>query len=429
MSSSIKNLYQFRTTSKITQAQGAASTFTVGNDIFTNTAVSITAWSIQLTNRTGSIVELFTVTVAAWVATIATRGIKPDWTTDAIYQYERPKNTLCTLTVLENQIFDKWGSETLTGNLTYSWNVIYTKSAKFPVYADATARDAWIPSPANGMMIYNTALWFNQQYIWGSWVNVDTGTVTANASDTVAGKVEISTQAEFDAWTATGWTWASVVATNDQIRKQINTATAKTTPVNADSIGIADSAASGVIKKTTLTELKAASDMQATTTTSGFVELATDAEATTGTDQTRYINSKQLWYKNKTFITNITRVMNAASWSVVVAHWLWFTPKYITATAVNAWWNKATSEWSSDFTTNRCNSDEYNGNWSSYTNTITQQNALIYIKDTNSNWTNDFRTQSCTVTADATNITFVWTYTDSWATLATTVMINILAVL
>lgn len=427
MSSSIKNLYQFRTTSKITQAQAAASTFTVGNDIFTNTAVSITAWSIQLTNRTGSIVELFTVTVAAWVATIATRWIKPDWTTDAIYQYERPKNTLCTLTVLENQIFDKWGSETITGNLTYSGNIIYTKSAKFPVYADATARDAWIPSPANGMMIYNTALWLNQQYIWGSWVNVDTGTVTANASDTVAGKVEISTQAEFDAWTATGWTWASVVATNDQIRKQINTATAKTTPVNADSIGIADSAASGVIKKTTLTELKAASDMQATTTTSGFVELATDAEATTGTDQTRYINSKQLWYKNKTFITNITRVMNAASWSVVVAHWLWFTPKYITATAVNAWWSKARSEWSSDFTTHRCNSDEYNGNWSTITNTVTQQNALIYIKDTNSNY--DFRTQSCTVTADATNITFVWTYTDSWSSLATTVMINILAVL
>jgi hypothetical protein len=56
--------------------------------------------------------------------------------------------------------------------------------------------------------------------------------------------------------------------TTDQVRKQINTATAKTTPVNADSIGIADSAASGVIKKTTLTELKAASDMQATTTTS-----------------------------------------------------------------------------------------------------------------------------------------------------------------
>lgn len=279
--------------------------------------------------------------------------------------------------------------------------------------------------------VYVTATWlfYNYNLSTAQWESVDAGTVTPNANDTVAGKVEIATQAEFDAWTATWWTWASVVATNDQIRKQINTATAKTTPVNADSIGIADSAASGVIKKTTLTQLKAAGDMQATTTTSWFVELATDAEATTGTDQTRYINSKQLWLKNKTFITNITRAMNAASWSVVVAHWLWFTPKYITATAVNNWWSKARSEWSSDFTTHRCNSDAYNGNWSTITNTVTQQNALIYIKDTNSSWTDFFRIQSCTVTADATNITFVWTYTDSWSSLATPVMINILAVL
>lgn len=340
-----------------------------------------------------------------------------------------------------------------SGGNGYDW-IAWTPITLVAMHDQLLDKQQW-DTPLIAAVVYattadrDTALWWNgvatKDYYWikvtatglhynynttsGQWEAIDTGTVTANASDTVAGKVEISTQAEFDAWTATGWTWASVVATNDQIRKQINTATAKTTPVNADSIGIADSAASGVIKKTTLTELKAASDMQATTTTSGFVELATDAEATTGTDQTRYINSKQLWYKNKTFITNITRVMNAASWSVVVAHWLWFTPKYITATAVNAWWNKATSEWSSDFTTNRCNSDEWNGNWSGYVNTTTQQNALIYIKDTNSNWTNAFRTQSCTVTADATNITFVWTYTDSWSSLATTVMINILAVL
>lgn len=167
----------------------------------------------------------------------------------------------------------------------------------------------------------------------------------------------------------------------------------------------------------------------ATTSNRGIVEMATDAEASAWTDETRYTNSKQLWLKNKTFITNITRVMNATSWSVVVAHWLWFTPKYITAVAVNAWWSKAKSEWYSNFTTHRCNSDEYNGNWSGYVNTITQQNALIYIKDTDSNWTNAFRTQSCTVTADATNITFVWTYTNSWSSLASTVMINILAVL
>ena len=162
-------------------------------------------------------------------------------------------------------------------------------------FADATARDAYFTSPVNGNSAYLTAEWKWTDYVAGSWADRASWT-NPNASDTVAGKVEISTQAEFDDWTATGWTWASVVATNDQIRKQINTATAKSTPVNADSIGIADSAASGVIKKTTITQFKAANDMQATTTTSWFVELATDAEALAWTDETRYINSKQNWF-------------------------------------------------------------------------------------------------------------------------------------
>ena len=292
MSASIKNLYQFRTTSKITQAQGASSTFTVWNDIFTNSAVSLIAWSIQLTNRTWSQIELFTVTVSAWVATIASRGIKPDGTTNAIYQYERPRNTLCTVTVLENQIFDKWGSETLTGNITYTWEVTYNWEVYFPSLTTAE-RDA-ITWNRDWAIIYNETTGTTQQRVWGSWSDIDTGTVTPNASETVAGKVEIATQAEFDAGTATWGTGAQLTPTNDQIRKQISTATAKTTPVNADSIAISDSAASGVIKKTTLTEFKAASDMQATTTTSWFVELATDAEAATGTDETRYINTKQL---------------------------------------------------------------------------------------------------------------------------------------
>lgn len=164
-------------------------------------------------------------------------------------------------------------------------------------YANTAARDAalWATPATDWLFVGTTA---DQQLFYsagGTRNPLSAGSsVVANASETVAGKVEISTQVEFDAGTATGWTWAPVVATNDQIRKQINTATAKTTPVNADSIGIADSAASWVIKKTTLTQLKAASDMQATTTTSWFVEMATDAEALAGTDETRYINSKQL---------------------------------------------------------------------------------------------------------------------------------------
>lgn len=191
-------------------------------------------------------------------------------------------------------------------------------------FADATARDAYFTSPVNGNSAYLTAEGKWTDYVAGSWADRASGT-NSNASDTVAGKVEVSSQAEFDAGTATGWTWASVVATNDQIRKQISTATSKTTPVNADSIGIADSAASGVIKKTTLTELKAASNMQATTTTSWFVELATNAEFITGTDTTRTVTASQAWFS----IVAWEAVVASSTSSVSTVSWVYAKAKDI----------------------------------------------------------------------------------------------------
>lgn len=221
-------------------------------------------------------------------------------------------------------------------------------------FADATARDAYFTSPVNGNSAYLTAEGKWTDYVAGAWADRASGT-NSNASDTVAGKVEVSSQAEFDAGTATGWTWASVVATNDQIRKQISTATSKTTPVNADSIGIADSAASGVIKKTTLTELKAASDMQATTTTSWFVELSTDAEFITGTSTTLVPTVSQA---SKAFDV-VTGTRNTTG-SQNISHSLWKSPSFIFAIAktnsyyVSSTWMRTSDGqwWLSGFSTN-----------------------------------------------------------------------------
>lgn len=90
-----------------------------------------------------------------------------------------------------------------------------------PVFADATARDAAIASPANGDHCYNTAEGVVQKYEGGTWVNSGTATV-ANASEAVAGKVELATSAEGLAGTDTGGTGAylmlrpSYVAANIQ---------------------------------------------------------------------------------------------------------------------------------------------------------------------------------------------------------------------
>lgn len=143
------------------------------------------------------------------------------------------------------------------------------------------------------MQVYNSTTGEMNVYQGGAWVALASGSTQPNASTTVAGKVELATQAEFDAGTATGGTGASLVSTPDFNQKQINTATAKTTMVGADSFGIADSADSGKIKRVTLTQLLATTDAQATTTTSGVVEKATDAEVVTGTDTARYMDVKQ----------------------------------------------------------------------------------------------------------------------------------------
>ena len=93
-----------------------------------------------------------------------------------------------------------------------------------PVYADATARDAAIPSPANWMLVYNTALWVFQQYVSWAWTDIAAGS-TPNASTTVAGKVEIATSAESIAGTDTGGTGALLSVLPSDIAKNTQSST------------------------------------------------------------------------------------------------------------------------------------------------------------------------------------------------------------
>ena len=90
---------------------------------------------------------------------------------------------------------------TFSGTLTFSGADTFTGSFRFPVYADATARDAAIPSPTNGMVAYLTDGAVLNQYIGGAWTTFATGTVAA-AADHTAGKVDIASASEIGAGTA-----------------------------------------------------------------------------------------------------------------------------------------------------------------------------------------------------------------------------------
>jgi len=401
MSASIKNLYQFRTTSKITQAQGATSTFTVGNDIFTNSAVSITGWSIQLTNRTWSQVELFIVTVTAWVATIASRGIKPDGTTDTIYQYERPRNTLCTVTVLENQITNKIDTNTFTQDQTVtSWK-------KIKLWASA--------------------------YVWtendGTDLKFKDGNNTEKTLSQLASLSGSNDKVKISATDTTEAFLNSKITAGDWLSKTtINPAWNEVLDLDIDLTDTAIFATDGTASKAVVTD-GSWNIFQATTTKRWGAEMNTDAEAYAWTDETRYINAKQrtplVW------ILQTTRAMNATSGTVTVAHWLWYAPKYIIVTAkfASVWY---LSDWYSNGTTHRCTrycADFTEGSTSLESLNVNWYCVEMIVSDWGGSWDDKVR-QRATASFDATNVSLVRTKDTAGAATepATEIQITILAI-
>jgi len=155
---------------------------------------------------------------------------------------------------------------------------------------------------------------------------------------------------------------------------------------------------------------------KASTTNEWLVEMATDTEATTWTDQTRYINPKQA-RDNYLIITDVivfTRDVSAAGWTVNYTHWLWKVPKLIKfsmKSAFSVWyWN---SDWVYSAYTNKnyCVYWWYNFNSSATTTAA----AIAFGMD----W---WDWQYWAVTAiSTTNFTITWT--KGWSPPATAVSI------
>jgi hypothetical protein len=106
-------------------------------------------------------------------------------------------------------------ANTLTGS-----GAIRSTSTTTPIIRlnNVTTAERDLMSASNGDKIYNTTTGTEQTYKGGSWTDVgDTG--TADASTTVAGKVEIATAAQRAAATATGETGAVLVPSNDALVK------------------------------------------------------------------------------------------------------------------------------------------------------------------------------------------------------------------
>lgn len=138
-----------------------------------------------------------------------TRDVNPDDDSDNTtrgqgIRWSAGTNVELVLTSKHMEGFSKKDvAETHTALKTFSGSVNVSGAyVQFPVYADATARDAAITSPSNGMIIYNTGAGLFNQYISGSWNDMASGT-TPNAADNTAGKVDIASATEIGAGTAT----------------------------------------------------------------------------------------------------------------------------------------------------------------------------------------------------------------------------------
>lgn len=124
-------------------------------------------------------------------------------------------------------------------NIKFNGRPLFTGSgiASVPVYADATARNAAILTPSNGDMCYLTAEGYFTDYVDNAWVERSVGTATPNASETVAGKIELATNAEMGLGTSTGGTGARLVPPNSQLvqTRQVYTPAYLTGGTNAQS--------------------------------------------------------------------------------------------------------------------------------------------------------------------------------------------------
>lgn len=105
------------------------------------------------------------------------------------------------------------GGDTMTGPLVFTGT---TNRGVQVASLTTTQRDALV-GVGNGTIIYNSTIGDYQVYNGGSWYTLAAGSTQPNASETVAGKIELATNAEMGTSTSTGGSGARLVPPNDQL--------------------------------------------------------------------------------------------------------------------------------------------------------------------------------------------------------------------
>jgi len=376
-----------KTLSLTAKLTAAATTLTADIDVW------VTAWRLYLKNDEQEEWIDFTWVSANWSYfdyTWLTRGLSQ--TADGVSAWTW-KTWLASnkwaLVQMHDQAFNRQKPKPIT--------FATTAARDTALWADWAATEPYIN-------VYVTATWLHYNYNLSTnqWESVDTWTTTPNASETAAGKVELPTDAQVTAKTATWETWAALTPTNAQIGKSVALKAVDATLDDTDHL-VFDNA--GTDNKMLVSVFR--DQLAWDKTKKGTFEMLTDAEAITWTDETRVPNWKQM-KDNYLLVTDtiiLTRVNTVATWTVQYAHWLWRIPKLITfhcIDATNQW-----SNWAYDWTTNNC---AY-ATWTPWANA----SSTVSIRTNSSSWSayQTWAVSAMTTTTFDIDRTKVWSPTNT----------------
>lgn len=198
------------------------------------------SWLEYDANRTDETVRIETsrtnfeyavCSASSWALTFSTRGLDSTDTKVSVasnIKQWRPW-AVVKLVASASDLIDKDSSNTVTWDNTFTWSntfdepVVLWAWVESTEYATEAARDTalwwdWVATKAySNIYVTATSLHYNYNLWSAQWEEVETWTVTPNASETVAGKVEKATDVQFLAWDSTGETWAFLFATPEQV--------------------------------------------------------------------------------------------------------------------------------------------------------------------------------------------------------------------
>ncbi len=179
-----------------------------------------------------------------WISYTGVSGSTVTWCTRWLSQTADPATagtgltwlagTRVKLVAMHDQLPDKQQPTTFTQNIVAT-DITFTGTTTgwLKVKSLTTAQRTWLAAPADGMIVYDSTIWENYQYISWVWSAVSAGSTQPNASETVAGKVEEATQTQLNNGDATGETGARLFTNPSKLPTAVASYVTNNAGVNA----------------------------------------------------------------------------------------------------------------------------------------------------------------------------------------------------